>query len=330
MKLSKVLVIGSNSFTGLHFVKLLLSKKIKTIGISRSKIFAKNKLPFDKNDKNFKFYKLDINSNQKKIIKLIKNFKPSHIINFASQSMVGESWIDPDDWFFTNSFSTCKLYNNLSKLNFKFRLVHITTPEVYGSVNGKIVEDRFFNPTTPYAISRTTADYFLRALYKAGKIDYISTRAANVFGDYQSLYRIVPKAIFYIIKNKKLILHGGGKSIRSFIYVDDVCEATFKLMKKNKLSYREFHISNNEFVSISKLVRTVCEMMNYDYEKLVIAGKDRLGKDKFYKLSQSRIYKEIKWKSRFSYKDGIKKTIVWLKNYHKFYHLNDATYHHKK
>lgn len=330
MKVSKVLVIGSNSFTGLHFVKFILSKGIKTFGISRSKLPNNKKLPFNANNNKFKFIKLDINKDLKKIVKLIKIIKPSHIVNFASQSMVGESWSSPQDWFFTNSYSTCKFYNELTNLKNKFRLVHITTPEVYGSVTGKIAENREFNPTTPYAISRTTADYFLRALHKINKIDYISTRAANVFGDFQNLYRIVPKSIFYILRKKRIKLHGGGKSVRSFIYVDDVCEATYLLMKKKILKNREFHITTNEYISIKNLVKKICRIMNYDFKKLVEFSGDRLGKDKFYKLDSKNIIKEIGWHSKYKTEYGIEKTISWLKNSHNLYKLRDAKYIHKK
>ena len=111
----KAKIIGSNSFYGSHYTKLLLDKKFRLIGISRSKIKKKYQLPFDKNSKNFQFFKMDLNKDLLKIVKLIKKFIPNYIINFSSQSMVNESWKNPEDWFLTNSYSIPSFYGYLNK-----------------------------------------------------------------------------------------------------------------------------------------------------------------------------------------------------------------------
>jgi dTDP-glucose 4,6-dehydratase len=133
--MKKIIILGSNSFSGINFCKKLLEKKYYVIGISRSKFPKKEYAPFSQNKKNFKFFNLDLNKKQNIIIDIIKKNKPTFIINFISQSMVGESWVNPQDWFYTNSYSIPKFYFELSKLKFKFRLVHISTPEVYGSIS---------------------------------------------------------------------------------------------------------------------------------------------------------------------------------------------------
>ena len=100
--------------------------------------------------------------------------------------MVGQSWINPQDWLKTNSYSLPVFYNEIFKLNLRCRLVHISTPEVYGSVKKKIYENENYNPSTPYAMSRVTADQYLGTMNKFRKIDFVSVRAANVYGEGQN------------------------------------------------------------------------------------------------------------------------------------------------
>ena len=325
----KALIIGCNSFYGSHFIKLLLEKKFKIIGLSRSRIKKKHFLPFNKNNKNFKFFKMDLNKDLKKIITLIKKFKPNYIANFSSQSMVAESWKHPQDWFMTNSFSVPSFYGMLNQLRFKFRLIHISTPEIYGSKTGLINEYEKFNPTTPYAISRVNADFYLKSLKQQFNFDFVGTRAANIYGEYQDLYRIIPKTIYSIVFKKKLILHGGGKSIRSFIHIEDVCKATYKIMKKKGNSGNFYHISTKKFISIKSLVKLICKIYNYKFSDLVINSTDRVGKDKYYKLNTKKVNR-LAWKSKISITEGIRRTGNWLiKNKHNFT-KNNLNYNHKK
>ncbi len=325
----KAIIIGSNSFYGSHFTKLLLEKKFNVVGISRSKIKKNHFLPFDKNMKNFKFLKMDLNSDLSKILDLIKKYRPNYIVNFSSQSMVSESWKNPQDWFLTNSYSVPSLYGMLNNLKFKFRLVHISTPEVYGSTKGTISEEEKFNPTTPYAISRVNADFFLKSLKKEFKFDFVGTRAANIYGEFQDLYRIIPRTIYSIINNKKLFLHGGGSSIRSFIHIKDVCEATYKIMKNKNNSGEFYHISTKNYISIRNLVKLICKIYNYNYLDLVTNSEDRVGKDKFYKLDIKKVQK-LGWNSKISLYEGVKKTGDWLiKNKNKFT-KDELNYLHKK
>ena len=146
--------------------------------------------------KNFVFFKLDLNRDLKKIIKLIKTTKPSHIVNFASQSMVAQSWISPVDWYQTNVISLIEKYK-------KFKFIKIyphLNSRVYGNTKLKIYENTNYNPTTPYAISRACFDTHLMQVYKNFGFPVVFTRAANVYGPGQQLYRIIPRSIFLLYK----------------------------------------------------------------------------------------------------------------------------------
>ena len=115
--------------------------------------------------------------------------------------MVAESWKSPEDWYQTNIVSQVKLYNSLIKLKFIKKMIHVTTPEVFGSNNKKIGENANFNPNTPYAISRATLDIHLKKYQENFRLPIIFTRTANVYGPCQQLYRIIPKTT--MCKKKK-------------------------------------------------------------------------------------------------------------------------------
>jgi dTDP-glucose 4,6-dehydratase len=328
-KYKKVFVIGSNSFSAGSLIYFLLLKKFKVIGISRSKINKKNFLRFNASHKNFSFYKADINTDLKKIKKLINSTKPDYIINFASQSMVGQSWDTPLDWFYTNSYSMIDLYDFLSRLKFKFKLVHISTPEVYGNIKNYVFENNIFNPTTPYAASRVTADHFLQIINQKRSFNYNIIRASNVYGEYQRIYRIIPKVIYCILKNKKIKLDGGGISVRNFIHIDDVSKATIKIMQQGKKGH-VYHIAGDKLISIKNLTKLICEKMSYNFKKLIKPGPERIGKDKYYKLSNKKIKKEFKWEQKISLDNGIQKCIIWMKDNIHLFVKNDENYVHKK
>jgi len=326
--MNKAVVIGSNSFSGSSFIKYLLKKNFKVIGISRSSQKKDFFCLHDKKHKNFIFKKLDINKDIKKIIKIIKKNKVDFVINYSSQSMVGQSWNSPQDWFMTNSYSIPYLYNEISKIK-KIKLVHISTPEVYGNTLKKVLENHPFNPSTPYAVSRCTADNFLRILVQQKKIKFVGVRAANVYGEGQDGYRIIPKTVINLNKGIPLELHGGGKSIRSFIHIDDVSDATFKAMKSGRNGHF-YHISNNHYIKIKDLVKQICKTLKISFKHNIKNTKDRAGKDFFYKMSSSKIRKELKWRPKINLNEGIKRVLNWYQVNKKKINLTDTLYKHKK
>ena len=327
-KIKKVIVIGSNSFSAGSLIHILLKKKYYIIGISRSKINKKKFQRFDSQKNNFKFYNLDLNKHNDKIVEIIKKFKPSYIINYASQSMVGQSWQNPEDWFLTNSFSIIKLYSKIALLKFKTKLIHISTPEIYGNIENKVKENNNYNPTTPYAVSRVTADQYLQILTNTKKINSCSIRASNVYGEYQRLYRIIPKTIYSILKQKKLYLDGGGLSKRNFIHIDDVSNATYKVMQRGK-SGEVYHVSTDEIISIRELVKMICIKMNYNFHKLIKISPERLGKDKYYSLSNKKI-KKLGWEPKISLRQGTERCIRHIIENIDEFKKSDENYIHRK
>jgi len=310
--MTPVLVLGSNSFSGASFVDYLLDQGQKVIGVSRSKEPNDAMLPYKWRDhKDFQFHQLDLNEDIAKIVVLINKQRPEYLINFAAQSMVGESWKNPEDWFMTNAVSTVKLHDALRKLDFLKRYVHISTPEVYGSCEGFVKEDFPFNPSTPYAVSRAAADMSLRTFRSTYDFPVVTTRAANVYGPGQQLYRIISRTILFILLGKKLELHGGGLSTRSFIHIRDVSDATWKIAQHG-INGATYHISTDEVISIRDLVDKICTKLDARFEEHVEIVGERLGKDSAYHLDSTKIRSEFNWSSKIKLDTGINECISWV------------------
>lgn len=313
--MKKILIIGSNSFSGSNFVNNQLNEDYEVFATSRSSELNNVFLPYKKNSKlnNLHFSQLDLNKNLDELINLIKKEKISQIVNFAAQSMVGQSWDTPEHWYMTNTVSTIKFHNQLKNLDFLDKYVHISTPEVYGSCEGLIKEHRNYNPSTPYATSRAATDMSLKNFYDTYNFPVVFTRAANVFGEHQQLYRIVPKAIISFLIKEKVPLHGGGKSIRSFIHMDDVSKATNLILNYGNIG-EIYHISTKQNISIKSLVEMIAKQLNIPFEENVEITEDRKGKDSAYLLDSSKLRESLNWQDTISLEEGIEKTISWVKD----------------
>ena len=329
--MKKFLVLGSNSFSGSNFINLLLKKNCKVVGISRSGQYNRAYIPYRKsaNNKSFRFYKLNINTNLKKLLWIVKKFRPNYVVNYIAQGMVSESWLKPEDWYKTNVVAQVKIYKELSNFKFIKKFIHVTTPEVYGNTKTKTKENFNFNPSTPYAISRAALDIHLKKYYEKFKLPIIFTRTANVYGPCQQLYRIVPNALLSARIKKKLDLHGGGLSTRSFIYIDDVSAATYLISIKGKVG-NTYHISTNKIVSIKNLVQLISEITKTKFKKLVKITQDRIGKDASYNLDSKKIRKELNWKPKINLKEGLLKTLKWVDQNIVFLKHQKFQYIHKK
>lgn len=310
------LVIGSNSFSGASFVDYLLAHEYQVIGCSRSPEPHAAFLPYKWTTRpgKFRFYQYDLNRDLEALMELFHDEKPAFVINFAAQSMVAESWKNPEHWFMTNVVSTVRFHDRLRQVDFLKKYVHITTPEVYGSTSGLINEDAPFNPSTPYAVSRAAADMSLRTFFTAFEFPVVFTRAANVFGPGQQLYRIIARAILFIKLGRKIQLHGGGYSERSFIHIRDVSEATMRIMRDG-IPGESYHISTERIITVRNLVEMVCERMGISFDDCVEEVGERLGKDAAYKLSSHKLRDQLGWQDRISLEQGIDETIDWTERW---------------
>ncbi len=325
------LVIGSNSFSGAHFVGHLIEHGYEVLGVSRSRepndVFLPYRwLPDWK--EYFGFEQIDLNHDLDRLMDLVHSHRPSHVVNFAAQGMVAQSWDAPEHWYQTNVVAQVRLHDQLRKLDFLEKYVHVSTPEVYGGTSGAVVENFEFAPSTPYAVSRAACDLHLMTFYKAYGFPVVFTRAANVYGPGQQVYRIIPRTMLSCRLGRRLPLHGGGRSKRNFIHIQDVSRATLALALSGEPG-ESYHLSGLETTPVRDLVEAVCDLTGIDPAEVIDVVPDRVGKDSSYCLDSGRTREEFGWTDMVSLDDGLVSTLNWVDENLEVLQLLPVDYLHK-
>ena len=309
----KIVVIGSNSFSGSDFIDLLLEDPENDVtGLSRSPEKSPLFLSYRRHKSpKFSFHQLDLNNDMNEIITILDAIKPEYIVNFAAQSEVTPSWEYPGQWFQTNAVALAELCNHLKSASYLKRYVHISTPEVYGTCRGYIKEDAPLNPSTPYAASKAAADLFLFTLVKNYKFQMAMVRSTNVYGPHQQLHKIIPRSIISIKNRKTIHLHGGGTAVKSYIHIRDISRGELAAMEQGKQG-SIYHLAPDHGVTIRDLVRMIAEKMGVVFEKVTRVVGERLGQDAAYLLDASRARSELGWKPQSSLDQGIQDVVSWV------------------
>lgn len=309
----RCVVLGSNSFAGSGFVHHALSHGHAVTGISRSPEPEDIFLPYMRSPHRnaFAFHQLDLNCDLPEITRLIGRLRPDVVVDFAGQGMVAESWSRPEQWYTTNITAKVRLHDYLRTCDWLRKYVRVSTPEVYGSCANLLKETTVYNPSTPYAVSHAAIDMSLMAFHRNYGFPVVFTRFANFFGPGQQLYRIIPKAILYMRSGKRLPLHGGGASIRSFLYVDDVAAGIWRAIEAG-LAGEIYHFSTTEFPTIRRVVEMICDCMGVSFETATEIVPDRPGKDSAYLMDAGKARSELGWQPAVSLPEGIDRTVAWV------------------
>lgn len=319
----RIVVLASNSFAGSAYAAYALTQGSEVFGISRSIEPGDIFLPYRQLHQatSLRFLQLDLNRDFGRICEVLADFQPEVIVDFAGQGMVAESWQAPEQWYQTNIVSKVRLHHFLKDQSWLKRYIRISTPEVYGSCDTLINEDQRYQPSTPYAVSHAAIDMSLKAFHQNYGFPVVLGRFANFYGEHQQLYRIVPKAILSVRSNKKLPLHGGGKSERAFIHAADVADGIARMIESGKPG-ETYHFSPNQYHSIREVVETICRKLGTDIEQATEVTADRLGKDMAYLMDASKAARELGWVPRIEFEEGIDRTIAWIdRNYEKMREL---------
>jgi len=307
----KLLVTGGLGFIGSNFILNTLknNEKISITNIDAELLGSDhNNLLELKNSSNYHFVKGNI-TNRNLMEELIGN--SDAVINFAAETFVDRSILDANQFLVSNIRGTYTILEILRKQ--KKRLVQISTDEVYGSLeNGSATEDFRYNPSNPYAATKASAELLVNSYVKTYDLDCVITRCTNNYGPRQFYEKLIPKTIFLANNNKRIPIYGEGKNIRDWIFVDDHCEAVFKVLLDGKQG-QSYNISaNNELDNIS-IVNKILEILDKPSD-LIEYVTDRPGHDLRYSLDSSKIQDSLNWKPQTSFDDGLKITIDWILN----------------
>ncbi len=309
--MNKILILGSNSFSGASMTNYLLKKNFLVYGTYNQK---KPEIYLNFNNKkknNLKMLKINFlkKNDILKLIEIIKKEKPIYILDFASLCMVNESWTFPQRYFDINVLSKIHILNEIKNLNFIKKYIYISTPEIFGSKNYKIKEkNKYFNPSTPYATSKLSCELYINNLIKNFKFNGIIARFSNFYGPGQPYYRLIPKIILSILKRKKFPIHGDGKSKRNYIFSEDFCNGIYKIIKKGNVG-KTYHFSGNKLYSVIDIIKKVTKLMDKNFTNIAKKTSDRKGKDLIYNISSAATKKELNWNCNTNIYDGIKEVL---------------------
>ncbi|MBB6062809.1 dTDP-glucose 4,6-dehydratase [Thermosipho japonicus] len=325
----RILVTGCAGFIGSNFVYYYLEKYKDREIIGLDKLTYAGNLKnleklTDEQKQRFKFIKGDIN-NSELVEYIFEEYDIDGVINFAAESHVDRSILDPQIFVKTNILGTQVLLNVARKHWFDGKrwkegkkFLQVSTDEVYGSLGptGYFTEETPLDPHSPYSASKASADLLVKAYHDTYKMPINITRCSNNYGPYQFPEKLIPLMITNALEHKELPVYGDGKQIRDWLYVEDHCRAIDMVFENGKIGEVYNIGGNNERENIfivRKIIEVLREITGDEQinENLIKHVKDRPGHDRRYAIDASKIKKELGWEPEVEFEEGIRKTIKW-------------------
>ncbi len=331
MKYKRIIVTGGSGFIGSTLIKYLIKKgKINVLNIDKI-TYASNKYSLAEINKNkyYSFLKSDIN-NRKKIKVAINDFKPDAIFNLAAETHVDNSIKSSKQFIQSNILGTHSLLEeirnywinlNINKKK-RFRLIHISTDEVFGDLGTKksSKESDRYNPSSPYSASKASSDHLVTAWFKTYGLPSIITYSANNYGPFQYPEKLIPVVIKQCLNNAPIPVYGNGRMKRNWLHVEDHVDALWKILNNGHIG-KNYNISGSHLLSNINLIKKICKYLDHkipiqkegfkSYDQLINFIKDRPGHDIKYNLNDRHTKSEIRWTPRVKIDIGLKTTIDW-------------------
>ena len=304
----KLLVTGGLGFIGSNFIHRILKEKpdieILNVDAQLDGSNIKN-LENLENSENYEFAKGNI-SNKKFMEEQIS--KCDAVVNVAAESHVDRSINDANPFLVSNIRGAFTILDITTKQ--KKRMIQISTDEVFGSLSqGTATEMSKFNPSSPYAATKASAELIMNSYSVTYDSDIIITRCTNNYGPRQFAEKLIPKTIVLANQNQKIPIYGNGKNIRDWIYVDDHCDAVSSVLFKAKQG-ESYNISANNEIDNITIVKKILKIMDKS-EDLIEFVEDRPGHDFRYSMDSKKINNNLDWKTKLNFDEGLEKTIQW-------------------
>ena len=332
-----ILVTGGAGFIGSNFIIDWLSVHDETVINLDNLTYAGNlnNLSSLEGNKNHIFVKGDI-GNSTLITRLLHTHRPRVVFNFAAESHVDRSIHEPETFIQTNIIGTFRLLECTREYwhalerdkKTEFRFLHISTDEVYGSLQSDapaFSETNRYQPNSPYSASKAASDHLIRAYHHTYGLPVLTTNCSNNYGPYQFPEKLIPLIIHNALAHKSLPIYGDGLQIRDWLYVSDHCSAIRTVLEKGR-NGEVYNIGGlNERANI-EIVHALCEILDElrpittnssisSYRELVTYVEDRPGHDRRYAINAQKIETELGWRPTETFETGIRKTVEWyLKN----------------
>jgi len=353
----RFLITGGAGFIGSALIRYLLSETDCDVINFDKLTYAGNLISLQSisDDNRYQFIKGDI-CDQRLVIEIFKEFKPNIVMNLAAETHVDRSIDGPTDFIKTNILGTSVMlecareyWNTLPNMDLhasltssstkkSFRFHHISTDEVYGSLDKKnfFTEETKYDPSSPYSASKASSDHLVRAWHRTYGLPILITNCSNNYGPYQFPEKLIPLTILNALEGKSLPIYGNGQQIRDWLFVEDHAYALYKVVIEGKIG-KTYNIGGNNEKTNLEVVHALCHILDEmcpeypngisSYKDLVTFVADRPGHDQRYAINASKIHRELDWIPKETFESGLRKTVQWyLKNLDWCRSVQDGSY----
>ena len=323
----KILVTGGAGFIGSAVVRLAISRGQTIINVDALTYAAclENIATVSQNPL-YKFEKVDIRDRDD-LDRIFLKYEPDLVMHLAAESHVDRSIDAPADFIETNITGTFnmleaarKYWDAKGKPN-AFRFHHISTDEVFGSLPAnktiQFTENTAYDPRSPYAASKASADHLVRAWHETYGLPVVITNCSNNYGPFHFPEKLIPVVILNALADKPLPIYGDGANVRDWLFVEDHADALLLVLEKGQVG-RSYNIGSENELSNLKLVNKICEILDRmrprsggRYADLITFVPDRPGHDERYAIDPSRMQRELGWRPSVTIDEGLEFTVRW-------------------
>ena len=308
----KLVVTGGAGFIGSAFVRMAVAESIGVIVLDKLTYAGnlENLEPVASNP-NYRFVEGDI-CDATLVQSLLDKEQPDGIVHFAAESHVDRSILSPADFFETNLRGTFTLLE-AARAKKTPRFVHVSTDEVYGSIDPPLDADENFplQANSPYSASKAGSDLLARSYFKTYGVPVLITRASNNYGPYQFPEKLIPLMILNALDGRKLPVYGDGMQVRDWLYVDDHCRGIMAVLRKGREG-EIYNIGGNRSLPNLDVVRKILAATGQS-ESLIDYVTDRPGHDRRYALTNAKLTGETGWEPSVEFEEGLARTVAWYK-----------------
>ena len=343
-----ILVTGAAGFIGSNFVLDWFSQSTEDVISLDLLTYAGNLENLSSLSNNSHHHFIQGNIGDGDLISgLLKKYQIRAVLNFAAESHVDRSIYEPKDFIETNIVGTYNLlesartyWNYLDKnLKQDFRFLHISSDEVYGSLNitdPPSNEIDSYKPNSPYSASKAASDHLVRAWFQTYKLPVLTVNSANNYGPYQFPEKLIPLCVLNALHGKYLPIYGDGQQIRDWIYVKDHCNAIREILKQGQIG-ENYNVGSWSEKTNLEVVETICAILDElkpksdgkSYRDQITFVKNRPGHDKRYAIDATKLKRELGWMPQETFVMGLRKTVIWyLENLNWVDHVANGEYQH--
>lgn len=325
-----IIVTGGAGFVGSNFILHWLEQESASVVNLDCLTYAGNaaNLASLSGNPRYEFVRGDIND-RTLVRRIIHDFQPVAIVHFAAESHVDRSILGPDEFIRTNINGTFSLlteaklfWENLSAGDKqRFRFLHVSTDEVYGSLgenDSPFCETTAYAPNSPYAASKAASDHLVRAYFHTYGLPVLTTNCSNNYGPFQFPEKLIPLVLLNALKGEPLPIYGDGKNVRDWLFVGDHCAAIRRVLHDGRTG-ETYNIGGRSEQRNLEVVRTICAVLDEllpespfkPHANLIRFVKDRPGHDRRYAIDPRKIERELGWHPQETFETGIRTTVAW-------------------